>query len=305
MLSAMKWPAYAVVVLGVGCGSVKSKSPVDAPPGTTDAPADTTGALDAPAPACDVSQPFGIPVQVAGVHDAAANDTHGTLTADELTIFFASDRQDGSTWHLYSAIRASRTEPFGSPGLVGGLYSAQGESHPSVSPDGNTIYFDSFRVSAGTVHIFTSTRTNAAVSFPTATMITGDYLIDPAITADGSVLYAANLSSGGLVRLDRAGTGFGPPQAVALQAANSIVSPATNDDLTMFVSFGDTVGSVIAVTQRASTTTGFPAPATIAELATGASIAEPSWVSPDGCRLYLTYAVGTGKQTIYMATRPD
>ena len=90
-----------------------------------------------------------------------------------------------------------------------------------------------------------------------------------------------------------------------LQAANSIVSPATNDDLTMFVSFGDTVGSVIAVTQRASTTTGFPAPATIAELATGASIAEPSWVSPDGCRLYLTYAVGTGKQTIYMATRPD
>jgi hypothetical protein len=40
--------------------------------------------------------------------------------------------------------------------------------------------------------------------------------------------------------MDRAGTGFGAPQDVALTAQSSLVSPVTNDDLTLFMSFGDT-----------------------------------------------------------------
>lgn len=309
MLGYMTRRTWVAIGLGVslgslGCGSVTPKDgPPDAPAGTSDAPDEQ---MDAPpGPACDVTKPFAIPIQVAGIHDANANDTHATLSADELTIFFASDRAGNNIWHLYTATRASRSDTFGAPTLLAGTYSTQGESHPSVSPDGNTIYFDSYRVSAGTVHIFTSTRTNAAVQFPDPTMITGDYLIDPAITTDGSVLYAASLMTGGLVRLDRAGSGFGVPQDVALDAGSSVVSPVTNDDLTMFMSFGDTVGSSIAVTQRTATTTGFPAPAAVTELATGVTIAEPSWLSADGCRLYLTYGTSNSKQQIYVATRPE
>lgn len=300
---AMEWRACVAIVLGVGCGSVKASSPADAPAGDIDAPGQP---MDAPsAPACDISKPFGAPVQVPGLHDAAGNDTHATLPADELTIYFASDRMGNNVWHIYTATRPSRTAPFGAPTLLGGSFSSQGESHPSVSPDGNTIYFDSYRVSMGTVHIFTSTRTSAAVEFPAATMITGDFLIDPAITSDGEVLYAANLSTGGLVRMDRSGTGFGPPQNVALPASSSVVSPVTNDDLTMFLSFGDSLGSMIAVTRRTSTSTAFPTPTVVGELAIGATVAEPSWLSGDGCRLYLTYAMGNGKQTIFVATRPN
>lgn len=301
----MNWRARAAIALGIGCGSVKAKSPVDAPPssgdGSTDGPVE---GVDAAEPACDLTKPFGIPVQVGGIHDPAANDSHASLTADELTIYFASDRDGTNVWHLYSATRASRSEPFGTPRLLaGGVYSTQGESHPSVSPDGNTIYFDSQRVMVGS-NLFTSTRANATVEFPPATMIPGDYLIDPAITADGKVLYAADLSTGRLARLDRGSSGFGSPQTVALPTNNSVVSPVTNDDLTMFLSFGDSTGHSIAVTHRSSTDSGFPEPTVVAELATGASIAEPSWLSPDGCRLYLTYAVANGKQTIYMASRP-
>jgi hypothetical protein len=303
MLRVMQWCAWVVIGLGLaaGCGSVQSKADAGGD-GNRDAPAQQDAP---PAAACDVAKPFGVPIQVAGIHDANADDTHATLSADELTIFFASDRAGNGIWHIYSATRAAKTDSFGAPALLAGSFSTQGESHPSVSPDGNTIYYDSFRTSAGTVHIFTSTRSSPAVQFPAATMISGDFLTDPAITSDGSVLYAANLSTGGLVRLDRSGSGFGAPQDVALGASSSVVSPVTNDDLTMFMSFGDTVGGQIAMTRRTSTSTGFPAPAAVAELASSNSIAEPSWLSSDSCRLYLTYGGGSVKQTIFVATRPQ
>jgi hypothetical protein len=140
--------------------------------------------------------------------------------------------------------------------------------------------------------------------FPTPTQITGDFLIDPGITADGSELYVADLSSGLLQRMDHGASGFGAPQTLDMPTSSSLVSPVTNDDLTLFMSFGDTTGSMIAVTHRTSKTMSFPAPQPVAELAIGASLAEPSWLSADGCRLYLTYAMSGGKSSIFVATRP-
>jgi len=70
------------------------------------------------------------------------------------------------------------------------------------------------------------------------------------------------------------------------------------------VSFGDTVGSKIAVSKRASKTVGFPAATAVAELDTGAAVAEPNWLSADGCRLYLTYTAAGAKTAIFVATRP-
>ena len=145
---------------------------------------------------------------------------------------------------------------------------------------------------------------SAGVVFPAATMIGGDFLIHPAITADGAALFASNLSSGGLVRLDRQGSGFGAPQMVDIASTMSIVSPVTNDDLTMFLSIGDTTGHEISVSKRASKTTSWPAPVTVAELKTSAAVAEPSWLSADGCRLYVTYSLGSGTTAIHVATRP-
>ena len=287
----MRWICVAILV---GCGSVKS-SP-DAPPGI-DAPMQA----DAPAPACDLGKAFGTPAALPVIHDPTGNDVHATLTADEKTIYFASDRQATGKFHIYSAARSQVTDPFGTPALVGALFSNAGESHPSVSPDGNTIFFDSYPTN---IHVFTSTRPNATVVFPPPSQITGDALIDPAITADGSALYVANLSFGNLQRMEHSASGFGAGQNVDIPATMSLVSPVTNDDLTMFLSFGDTTGNMIAVTQRASKAVSFPAPQLVAELQIGASLAEPSWLSADGCRLYLTYAMPNGKSTIFVATRP-
>ncbi len=260
----------------------------------------------APASACDVTRPFAPAVEIPGIHEPGANDVHATLTDDELTIFFASDRANTTAgkMHIYSATRRTVNTAFGTPAMIGSLFSDPGESNPSVSPDGNTLYFDSFRVAQGHVHIFTSTRASPTVVFSPGTMIAGDFLVGPSVTADGTVLYAASLSSGVLVRLDREGEGFGTPQMVAFPMALGAVSPVSRDDLTLFMSQGDTTGHSILVTQRASTATPFPQPTAVTELATTATVAEPSWISRDGCRLYLRYQAAGDKSRIYVATRP-
>ena len=288
-----------------GCGEVKD-APIDAPP--DDAQSD--GPSDGPAAACDPTKPFGAAVVVPNLHNAVFNDTHATLSADEKTIFFASDRLGDAAgnpvFHIFSATRSSATAAFGAPAVVSPLFSTEGESHPTASADGNTVIFDSFRpgTGSGVVHLFTATRTNVAVDFATPTQITGDFLIHPAITADGNVLYAANLSTGRLSRMDKVGNAFGPPQNVAIPGGTSVVSPVTNDDLTIFLGLGDSVGSEIIATSRPTTGDAFPTPTQVTELKTTATIAEPSWLSPDGCRLYLTYGEAGGKTTIHVATRP-
>ncbi len=284
-----------------GCGPVKA-TPNDAP-AQQDA-ADASG--DAPPPPCDLEKPFAPAVEIPNLHNASFNDTHATLSADERTIFFASDRegQQPPIFHIYSATRASATQPFPAAQLVGSLFSTEGESHPTTSADGNTVLFDSFRIQAGTVHIFTSTRSNVTVDFPVPTVIPGDFIIDPAITADGDVLYGANLSTGRLSRFEKTGASFGAAQDVAIPASSSVVSPVTNDDLLMFLGKGDTTGAEIISTKRLSTADPFPEPTTVVELDTAAEVAEPSWLSPDGCRLYLTYGETGGKTILHVATRP-
>lgn len=74
------------------------------------------------------------------------------------------------------------------------------------------------------------------------------------IVDDGNALYAANLSSGLIVRMPRSGTTFGAPETVALPVQSSVVSPVTRDELTMYFSLGDTVGNDIYVAKRISTT---------------------------------------------------
>jgi hypothetical protein len=278
--------------------------PAGAPDGGPDA--EPPGSPDASSAACDLTKPFAPAVEVPGLHESGANDVHGTLTDDELTIYFASDRADpaAAKYHIYVATRPAVTSAFGTPMTVAGLFSAQGESNPSVSPDGNTIYFDSYRVSQGLIHIFTSTRANAAVVFPTPTMMDGDYLLAPSITADGNVLYVANPSMGKLARLDRAGGVWGGPQSVVLSASESVTTPVSRDDLTLFLSLGETTGHAIMATRRASSSAPFPAPMPVAELATTDGAAEPSWISPDGCRLCLRYQPSGEKSRIYVATRP-
>ncbi len=74
----------------------------------------------------------------------------------------------------------------------------------------------------------------------------------------------------------------------------------------MFLGKGNSTGTEIISTSRPSTSDPFPEPTRVVELKTSAVQAEPSWLSPDGCRLYLTYREqATDKSILHVATRPQ
>jgi hypothetical protein len=294
-----------VAGLAVACEPVKSLDP-DASPGVdaADDAATVDAAIDGPPPPpCDLIKPFGNPMPVPGIDDGVSNYVHASLTPDELVIYFASDREDHSIFHIYTATRANRTADFTGIRFAQGTFSTEGESHPSISSDGNTIFFDSFRVAP--VKVYRSTRANASVEFPTPMSLADNALIAPAILGDGSALYVANLENGGLSRFDRMGAGFGSPQNVDLDHPFSVKSPVTRDDLLLFMSEGAGVGNKILYARRTSVTLPWPKPMPLAEIQPTAVVAEPSWISPDGCRLYVTLqATNASQSKLLFATRP-
>lgn len=294
----MRIEVVAVVTIATsGCGQVAAVTTHDA--GTTD----TTPAVDAPQPPCDLNKPFGTPTQVPGIHDSSADDVHATLTGDELTIYFGSNRGSAQgPFHIWRATRATKDSVFGAPAQLNETFMPNGESEPSVTPDGNTIYFD-----AGFV-IYTSTRSSAAVVFPTPSPInsTSEANYGPSVTADGSAIYVENLNNGVIARIDKTATGFSDRQTVPLGGGFSVTSPATSDDLTLFFSIGEMIGSDIQVSTRASKTVSFPTALEVAELKTpNDATSAVSWVSADGCRVYMNRQLSaTGSRSIiYVADR--
>jgi hypothetical protein len=251
---------------------------------------------DAAPPECDVNKPFAPFAEIPVLHDPMANDVHGTLTADELTIYFATNRSGYSTtMGLYRASRPTRDAPFQQPILAPFLAGPSNATNPAISSDGLTIFFDT-----GTT-LMMSKRSDVTVAFPAATTVSSSSLAEPSITADGQTLYASNLGTGFLARLTNVGGTFGPAQDVDTQLAYTQVSPATRDDLTLYLTLRN---GAVHVTKRNSTTEPWPTPTAVTELNTHDEEVLPSWVSSDGCRLYMTYTPTGNKSRLVMAARP-
>jgi hypothetical protein len=95
------------------------------------------------------------PVAIASVNTAGLDDD-GFLTDDGLTLYFSSDRLNG-TQDLFVTERSDLASPFASPVPLASLNrSTSDERDPWVSPDGHEIYFTSDRL--GELQIFHATR---------------------------------------------------------------------------------------------------------------------------------------------------
>ena len=296
-----KNPSYCETSTDCADGEICDLSSHGCVANTTDASLDAD--TDAAPPACDVTKPFLPATEVPGLHDPMANDVHASLTANELTIYFASNRSNyaSTTTEVYRATRATRDASFGTPTLAGfATFEPEGANNPAISADGNTIFYDSVRMNVGVVLLMSSRADATSVFAAPMTLATGA-LVEPAITADGTTLYATNLGTGRLARLQKSGSTYGPAQDVDTQLAYTQVSPATSDDLALFMTLRN---GAVNVTKRTSTSEPWPTPTELSELQTHDEQFLPSWVSGDGCRLYLTYTPTAGKSRIMMATRP-
>jgi hypothetical protein len=107
---------------------------------------------------------FGAAAALEGVNSPTANDGQPNLRRDGLEIFFFSTRPGGlGAQDLYSATRASVHEPWSTPVNLGQLVnSPAGDTRPSLSWDGTTLYFGSGRPGGeGDSDHYVTTRTAA------------------------------------------------------------------------------------------------------------------------------------------------
>ena len=281
--------------------------PLDASPALDATPTGDTGTDAAPPPRCDIAKPFGAPELVGGLKSNTGNDIGLTLSPDETTIYFSSDRPGGAGgYDLYWATRADADQPFSAIATLTALDTAADERHPTVTADGLALIF---RTSAagGAGDLLIARRTSTAASFdapsPLAAVNSSDDESDPFVTPSGDALYLlSNRGPTGIYVSARVGQGFGAAVPLPLLLGRSDPTLSA-DELTMFVGSGATgPAQDIDVVTRSAKNAPFGAATSVPILNSNAAD-QPDWLSPDGCRLYLS-STRSGTYGFYVATRP-
>jgi Tol biopolymer transport system component len=80
------------------------------------------------------------------------------LTADELTIFFATNTVVSSDYDIWTATRPSKSAPFQPATAVAELHSPAPDFPTWLSPDGCSIMFESKRDKDGKAHLYSAAR---------------------------------------------------------------------------------------------------------------------------------------------------
>ncbi|MBX3234007.1 MAG: hypothetical protein KIT84_33295 [Labilithrix sp.] len=267
---------------------------------------------DAGGPRCDPNKPFGAPVPLAGM-STSVHETGAALTGDELEIFFQrTSGLDGGT--ILRATRTSIDVDFDPPqevtelGTSGLLYS------PSVTADGLSLFYAQLDPQKG-FRIMNATRTTRGRQFDrildVARIAAGAEDTFPFVTGDGRALFFTRdiaAKRGRIFRAERDDLGeYVQPKQVdelASSAAEESVA-VTADGLRVF--FGSSraggLGEMDIWTARRDKDTDAWSNIELVPNVNTAETDWPHWVSPDGCRLYLS-SVGAQPGDIKIATRP-
>jgi hypothetical protein len=265
------------------------------------------------APKCGPDTVFDPPVLVDGVNVAVDNSSDAAqLSPDELTIYFGSNRPgDMAGWNLWTATRPALGLPFTGVTPLSQVNSSADEDGPSVTADGLNLYYcKGAGVNTGPYNIYRSTRASTAVAFGPAALVPNVNISGTVngmvyVVPDGSALYQVSTVDAAGQEIYRAqaaaGGGFDPPVHLSELGSSADESDpvVTADELTIY--FGSTRGNGaggidIWTASRTSTAQPFGTPRNVSELNTSANDA-PSWISPDGCRLYIW------RNAIYVASR--
>ena len=255
---------------------------------------------------CSVLDHFGAPVPVMGLNDASASVATARFSPDELTAYLAI--LHGGQPDIYVARRPDRSSPFGAATPFANLNGPGWEANATVTADGLTLFMESSRM--GYFDLFESIRLSTAVDFPapvelTALHTTGEGA--PYVTPSGGALYFHRYDNDfNLYRVAITPTGFGPAEPLSVNTTadehNPIVSP---DELTIYYRHDDGgSGPYIWMATRASLNDPFGTPTSLPELNVPYPPPQPSWISPDACRIYVEEADSTGGYWVFMAERP-
>jgi Tol biopolymer transport system component len=271
-----------------------------------DASTDDVAVADA-AGTCDSQAPFGAPRLISELSDLGALDGTLRLMPDELTGYMWSytQRADGD---LYYVTRSALDLPF-TMTRVTSVSTASQELDPTFTSDGSMVVFrrsgpgDDLYVAPisapgvlGTVTPINAVNGASTEAQPFMPLGRNELYFQSTRTMAGDI-YISTWSGG---------TTFSTPTLVAGLATPSVEGDpvVTGDGLTIYYR-SDAPAAIarfnIYVATRASTTDPFGAPQLVPNVNTPADDG-PSWISPNGCRLYISSDLG-GTNDIYVSTR--
>jgi WD40-like Beta Propeller Repeat len=331
-LSTRWYLVPAVVVACGGCNGILGIVALDSDAPDGGGTCDASPSLKAPEPpptTCDRNKPFGTPAVVRPLSTPSFNEYDARLTVDELTIYFARNKTGGATAFdpaIYVATRSSYTDAFGDVKRVDGLRPAnEAVFAPSVTSDGLTMYFDVLSGAPGTsLTILSAKRPCSSAPFSIGAAVPNvngkDENGNPIITPDGASLYffsnywadTTTFDSGGhttrkLVVARRNGDSFATPEAITsldTAEADNVAVSANQLEIAFASTRGQPSGGNqdIWLAERSSVTADWGT-ATLLATVSSASTDSPTWISDDGCRLYLQ-SNRYGTSDIFMAVRP-
>jgi hypothetical protein len=288
-----------------GCGSVASNQ-TDASP--------NQDSLSGATRQCDAMDPFSEPMPLAELANTGA--ITASLSQDERTIYTWGKIGASTTSDIYTATRPNGGAPFGDLAPLPNVNSDSDEADPWISSDGNMLLFTSGR-DGNVDHLYGAQRASGLTEFQMPEAIAGIGATSASadrcafITADGSELwFVSNRDSINepptVWRAVAAGVGFASPAEVGAVSSKlgDLYPMLSNDKLTIYVSSLRSGKGNFDVwrAHRSTDSDGFGTPFLVSELNTD-SDERATWLSPDGCRIYLRSNRGDGVDRIYVATR--
>lgn len=301
-------------VCAVGCGRLGFRPLAEGVDGGGSASTDANDAMDSPDASADASThtcnpgaPFGAPVAFTELDTAGMEGTL-RLLPDELTGYFWSE-SGGPREDLRIATRADLDSPF-VVGDVAGVNSAtRDDVDPTIASDRSVLVFRRNDIDGD--HIYVAPVIDAATFGPptaVSTLNLANADSQPFLQPGGdTLLFISKVTGGGDVYAStRTGTSFSAPVQLTELATVSLESDPvlSADGRTVFFGSDRPGGSGlidIYTATRATTAQPFGSPTVLASVSSAANEG-PSWLSLDGCRLYLS-SDRSGATTIYVATR--
>ncbi len=289
-------------------------------PGPDGSTPDGGGGDGGPTGRCVPTGEFGAPVLV-DLGTGAGEDLSARLSPDENTVILSSTRPGRSKW---TTVQASRSGAgFGNPLQVflTGETAGYDELNPTMTGDRRLVIFgaagfndagDPFR---GRVLYYATSSTTPGTFGKPLPLLGGSYTeddADPYLLPDGRALYFTGTNGGRreILRMsaqspDAGGSLYGTPEGILADATVQYVAPVvTQDELTLFVSQGDGDANRwdVTILTRSSTLDRFANPRKL-DAVNSTFFDVPTWISPDGCALYLT-SRRSGQMRTYVARRP-
>jgi Tol biopolymer transport system component len=258
---------------------------------------------------------LGTPMRLTELGAANRVDRDPFISADELTIYFSSDRVDQGLEDVYAATRSSLSAPFGTPVVRADISSPSGhDSRFTMTGNGMIGIVSSDRpLTEGGSDLWIATRTDVNGLFGTFTRnnlanVNGiGSELDPEISADGLHLYLARGGPQRIVVATRASTSgsFNTPQDVnGVNGDLGDADPTLSADERVIVwasrRSGGAGGDDLYYASRAGNSGAFQNAKLVPGVNTSFDDGDPA-LSADGCRLYFA-SFRTNDWELYVAS---